>query len=128
MSVKLRKRKLPSGEISLYLDIYFPDKKRKTETLHFRLGNNKAHNKELLQTAEGIRAKKELELFNNQHGMIPQFKKKINFVEYFHKLGSAFRQLTLPAWIRPKIPPKHLNRRQGGQRSGLGAHYPRAQA
>ena len=86
MSVKLRKKKLAGGKVSLYLDLYRSGK-RQYEFLNLYLEpRDKAHNKETLQLAESIRAKRQLESQNSEHGFVPKFKRQANFVEYFELL------------------------------------------
>ncbi|MBN2011942.1 site-specific integrase [candidate division KSB1 bacterium] len=87
MGVKLRKRKVSDGKVSLYLDIYY-DGKRDYDFLKLYLTGDREANKEVLKLAESIRAKKQLEIQNSAHGFIPQFKNKANFIEYFEKLVS----------------------------------------
>lgn len=82
MSVKLRKKKLADGRLSIYLDLYL-NGKRQYEFLKLYLTKDKLQNKETMRLAESIRAKRELELQNSEHGFIPTFKKRVNFVEYF---------------------------------------------
>lgn len=84
--IKLRKKKLSSGKFSIYLDIYF-NGKRSYEFLGLQLSNYKAANKETLNLAQSIRAKRELEYQSYQHGFIPTHKSKINFVEFFEKMA-----------------------------------------
>lgn len=86
MAVKLRKRKLAGGNVSLYLDIY-QGGKRQYEFLGLYLTKDRTHNKQTLKLAESIRAKRELELQNSEHGFVPHFKRKANFVEYFERLA-----------------------------------------
>ena len=83
--IKLRKKQLADGSQSLYLDIYF-EGKRQYQSLNLRLTKDKENNKEVLKLANKIRATKELEYQNYQHGFIPAYKTKINFVEYFQKI------------------------------------------
>lgn len=85
MSVKLRKRKRASGNYSLYLDVYHAGK-RQNEFLNLYLTNDRTENKEILNLAESIRAKRQLELQNEQHGFVSSFKKQANFVDYFDSL------------------------------------------
>lgn len=86
--VKLRQRELKNGEFRLYLDAYYKGN-RYTETLHeFTLLNakipaEKNHNKELLMKAEMIRSKKQLDFISGEYGLVPAFKKKMLFVDYF---------------------------------------------
>lgn len=99
MKVHLRKRKqTKQGSISLYLEIYkgtttTPDGKTKVlrdyEYLNLYLIDkarnpiDKQKNKETLQLAESIKAKRELEIKNGQYGFSSGFKASTNFVEYF---------------------------------------------
>jgi integrase len=86
MSVKLRKRKLANGNLSLYLDIYHGGK-RQYEFLRLYLTKDKTTSKETFQLAESIRAKRQLEIQHSEHGFIPHFKKKANFVDYFERIA-----------------------------------------
>jgi len=79
--VKLRKKKLASGRISLYLDIYI-NGKRYYEFLKLQLINNGTNNKETLKLAETIRAKRQIELQCEQYGIISDSRKKINLIQY----------------------------------------------
>lgn len=103
MKVHLRKRKqTKSGKISLYLEIYkgtivTPEGKRKVqreyEYLNLYLEDKpqtpaqRQQNKQTLQLAEGIKAKRELEIKNGQHGFSSGFKSNTNFIEYFKSLA-----------------------------------------
>ena len=69
-SVKLRQRKMPSGNISLYLDIY-QQGKRSYEYLHLYLSPNKKDkekNRQTMMLAEAICAKRLVELRNGEYG------------------------------------------------------------
>jgi integrase len=91
MSVKLRKKKLSDGRISLYLD-YYTNGQREYEFLKLYLGKNRVENKEVLRLADNIRAKRELEIQHSEHGFIPSFKKRLNFVDYFEKQAKSKSQ------------------------------------
>jgi len=82
MSVTLRKRKLPSGRTQLYLDIYrFGD--RRTEALGFFLEkNDRFQNRETLKMAEDIRAKRQLDLQADTHGLTGTHNRKAGFFKY----------------------------------------------
>jgi site-specific recombinase XerD len=84
MSIKLRKKKLANGNYSLWLDVYHKGQ-RTSETLSLYLTKNKQQNKETLIEAEKILTKKQYELATSPHNIIPEFKKKINFLEYYIK-------------------------------------------
>ena len=87
MSVKLRQKILAGGKKSLYLDIYH-NKQRLYEFLKLYLfkgtdGKTKAVNSEILTLTETIRANRDIELQFADHDIIPTFKRKDYFVEYF---------------------------------------------
>jgi integrase len=85
MGVYLRKKKLAGGRVSLYLDIY-QDGRRYYEFLKIRYSSRDSKDKrEKMRLAESVRAKRELELNNCEHGFVPHFKRKSNFVEYCEK-------------------------------------------
>lgn len=82
MSVKLRKRKLPSGRTQLYLDIYRTGSRR-TEALSLLLNkNDRFQNRETLKQAEEIRAKRQLDLQAETHGLTGTHNRKASFVKY----------------------------------------------
>lgn len=87
MAVKLRKRALANGKVSLYLDLYNGEE-RKYEFLKLYLYKRpkdeleKQHNKAVTQTAENIRAKRELQAGAEQNGVAAAFKVKVNFFDY----------------------------------------------
>jgi hypothetical protein len=90
MKVHLRKRKLRnkgSGKprYSLYLDIYYAKRKRKKEFLGIYLEPNddKTYRQEKLKLAENIKAKRMIELTNEEFGFPSKDKQKQNFVEYY---------------------------------------------
>lgn len=99
MKVHLRQRKqTKAGSISLYLEIYkgaatTPDGKVKNirdyQYLNLYLIDkpktpiDRQHNKETLQLAESIKAKKELEIKNGLYGFANEFKQSTNFIDYF---------------------------------------------
>jgi len=88
MAVKLRKRKLANGKVTLYLDIY-QSGKREYEFLGLYLTKDKTTSKETLKLAESIRAKRQLEIQHSEHGFVPHFKRKANFVDYFERLAQG---------------------------------------
>jgi site-specific recombinase XerD len=84
--VTLRARTGKKGE-SLYLDCNV-NGRRRYEFLDLLLVKartplEKQSNKEQLMTAEQVRAKRDIELSSNQHGLIPSHKRKTNFIEWF---------------------------------------------
>jgi len=93
--VTLRKRELPSGKVTLYLDFYPPIRNPRTmemsrrEYLGIYLAKNprtpteRNINAEKLKQAEAIRAQRELSLINEQFGFIDKTKQKMDFLAYF---------------------------------------------
>jgi len=93
--VTLRKRELPSGKITLYLDYYPPIRNPRTmemsrrEYLGIYLAKNprtpeeRSINAEKQKKAEAIRAQRELSLINEQFGFIDKAKQKMDFLAYF---------------------------------------------
>ncbi|NQU84485.1 MAG: phage integrase SAM-like domain-containing protein [Mariniphaga sp.] len=90
MKVHLRKRKMRNSTKSnprytLYLDIYKGKRNRQREFLNIYLepSDTIPVRKEKLELAQNIRAKRMLELTNEEHGFPSRQKLKQNFVEYF---------------------------------------------
>lgn len=89
-SVTLREKKLASGNISLYLDVY-RDGKRKYEFLKLYITKasnplEREVNRQTRATAQAIKAKRQIELQNNEYGFNSQFKSDTPFLEYYRKL------------------------------------------
>lgn len=102
--VKLRKRKTKSGLISLYLDTY-NNGRRKYEYLRLYLvpektREDKRKNKETLQLAETIRAKRLVEYHNGLYGFEDADKSKVLFFEYYERLMEEYKESkkTLVIW------------------------------
>lgn len=86
-SITLRQRTLPSGRTTLYLDIVSGGK-RKTESLKLFLipeltRADKQKNKETLKLAEAIRAKRIVEVQNNEFGFKQNYAEDTNFYDYY---------------------------------------------
>lgn len=108
MKIHLRKRKhSKQGKTSLYLELYKGSTKnhdgkivgnREYEYLNLYLIDkprnpiDKKHNKETLQLAENIKAKRELEIKNGEYGFTSGFKQSTNFIEYFKALTEKRKQ------------------------------------
>lgn len=108
MKVHLRERKqVKDGSISLYLEFYkgtikTPEGKtkilREYEYLNLYLVDkpknpiDRQHNKQTKELAQNIRAKRELEIKNGQHGFNSSFKQGANFVEYFRSQAEKRRE------------------------------------
>src|SRR5260221_4441004 len=86
MSVKLRKRVLESGRTQLYLDIYRYGQ-RKTEALQMFLDGDRFHNRETFRMAEIIRAKRELDLQGEMHGISGTYNRRSSFIKYLEAVG-----------------------------------------
>jgi integrase len=80
-NVTLRKMKIKKG-FTLYLDIY-SDGKRTKEYLHLQVTGNKDLDKETIELAKKIHAKRILEIQSEQHGEFNRSKINSNFVEFF---------------------------------------------
>ena len=90
-SVKLRQRKMPSGNISLYLDIYLKGV-RTYEYLHLYLSpdkKDKEKNRQTMMLAEAICAKRLVEVVNGEYGFA--VKEKVRLLDYAHRLAEAKR-------------------------------------
>lgn len=109
MKLRVRKKPLKNGRYSLYLDIYHLGK-RKYEFLNLYLTKDRQHNKEVKRLAENIRAKRELELANNNYGFIPDFKKRISLVNYFEKYADEYHK-----WSNVQSSLKHLKNYLNGK-------------
>jgi integrase len=90
MKVTLRDRKLPSGITILYLDIYHKGKRR-IESLGLFLDGNREKNKEKRQLAEKVRTQRELELQSQSFNIIPEYKKRQNFITYFEEIAKEYK-------------------------------------
>ena len=94
--VHLRKRLLPSGKITLYLDFYPAIRNPRTMQMTRRdyLGiyliknprtpQERQANATKLQQAEGIRSQREISIINEQYGFIDKAKQKLDFLIYFN--------------------------------------------
>jgi len=106
--VTLRKRLLPSGKITLYLDYYPPVRDPKTGRLSRReyLGlylvnkprtqQERDSNKDKLTAAEGIRSQREISILNGKLGFIDRDTPKEDFLAYYHDNLTTHNQ----KWIR----------------------------
>jgi site-specific recombinase XerD len=91
MNITLRRKKLQEGrKMSLYLDIIIK-KKRRYEFLKLYLyypesGAVRKNNKQVMELAERIRAKRLLELQHEAYGFVPEFKMRLSYIDYFENL------------------------------------------
>ncbi len=120
--IKIRYKKLAKGNQSIYLDIY-TENKREYEFLKLylipeRTKADKEANANTLQLANAIKAKKIVELQNNQHGFSNSgFKSKIKISDYINSLSEKRIRETgnnrgFPQMIGGLI--CHLERYKGG--------------
>ena len=102
-SIRLRKRKTPTGLYSLYLDIYL-NGQRSYEYLKLYLipetsRADKHKNKETMKLAEAIRGKRLVELQNSEYGFKSPFKEDSNFYEYYVAMcKERFKDDTMGNW------------------------------
>ena len=89
--IRLRKRKLKDGRLTLYLDIYLKGE-RQYEYLHLYLvpeknRSDKEKNKKTLALAEAVRAKRIVELQNGRFGFEKKTKaSEIRFFDYYRAM------------------------------------------
>lgn len=84
MGVQLRTKKLSSGQLSFYLDIYH-NKKRWYEFLdiHINQGRPDEQDKEKKRLAKEIRAKRENDLIVKNNGLVDKSKSKADFIAWY---------------------------------------------
>ena len=85
--VNIRKRLMPSGNTSLYLDVFTKDG-RKYEYLKLYLvpehsRADKEKNRQTMQLAEAIRAKRTVEIQNNEYGFKSAYAEETRFFDYY---------------------------------------------
>lgn len=100
--VKLRKRKTRTGLYSLYLDTYV-DGKRTYEYLRLYLvpektREDKRKNKETLQIAETIRAKRVIEYHEGRYGFDSSEQDKVLLFDYFEAQRGVQKRKTADGW------------------------------
>lgn len=88
--IRLRRRKISTGNVSLYLDIYI-NGKRSYEYLKMYLvpektKADKEKNRQTLQLAEAVKAKRIVELQNGEFGFNAGYKLNTNFLDYYRAL------------------------------------------
>lgn len=109
--VQIRTKKLSNGNESLYLDIYYNGKREK-EYLKLYLVPEKTRadklkNKETLELAASVKAKRIVELRSNTFGFVGKAKEKTNLVEwlekeknYYHEQGNRNYSYTIRNLIK----------------------------
>lgn len=88
--IRLRQRKMPTGNVSLYLDIYL-NGRRTYEYLKMYLvpeltRADREKNRETLKLADAVRAKRVVELRNGQFGFQPTTSPSIRFFDYYRAM------------------------------------------
>lgn len=88
--IRLRKRKMPTGNTSLYLDIYM-NGKREYEYLKLYLipeitKTDKEKNKQTMQLAEAVKSKRIVDLQNGEYGFKSAYKLETNFLDYYRAM------------------------------------------
>lgn len=88
--IKIRRKSLKNGNISLYLDIY-RNGKREYEFLKLYLipeknREDKERNRQTLQLANSIKAQKIVEMQNGEFGFKSQFAEDTLFYEYYRSM------------------------------------------
>lgn len=86
-SITLRQRVLPSGRTTLYLDVIC-NGRRRSESLKLFLVPEKTRadkqkNRETMKLAEAIRAKRVVEIQNNEFGFQQDYADETNFYDYY---------------------------------------------
>lgn len=113
--IRLRKRKTRTGLVSLYLDIYI-NGQRSYEYLKLYLipeknRDDKRKNQETLKLAEAIRAKRVVELQNQEFGFKSPYQEESNFYEYYIAMCKArFNTESMGNWGNWNSCLKHLLR------------------
>ena len=113
--VKLRKRKTRTGLYSLYLDTY-ANGKRTYEYLRLylvpeRTREDKRKNKETLQLAETIRAKRVIEYHEGRYGFETSGQDKVLLIDYFETLAGTQKRKTSDGWHNCLLHLKRYERR-----------------
>lgn len=86
----MRKRKMPSGNVSLYLDIYL-NGRRQYEYLKLYLvpeegRKEKEANKQTMRLAEAILAKRIVEFHNERYGFEDAYRQDTKFLDYYRMM------------------------------------------
>lgn len=111
IKVTLRQKAISGGRQALYLDFYPPianpdtGKASRREFLKLyimdkaKTPNDKQHNKETLALAENIKAKRQIEIQNQQYGFLSDKKRNTCFVRYFEQLADKRKASNYDNWI-----------------------------
>ncbi|MFD1141842.1 tyrosine-type recombinase/integrase [Larkinella insperata] len=111
IKVKLRRKPITDGRSSLYLDFYpaipHPDtgKPTRREFLGLYIFNkpktiiDKDQNRETLSLAEGIRAKRQLDVQQGAYGFLSDRQRKTCFVDYFRQQAAKRKGSNRDNWV-----------------------------
>ena len=88
--IKIRRKQLANGNISLYLDIYH-NGRREYEFLKLYLipeknRADKEKNRQTLQLANSIKAKRIVDIQNGDHGFKSPFAEEVLFFDYYRNM------------------------------------------
>ena len=94
MGIHLREKKLGTGQVSFYLDIYH-NKKRWYEFLDIHISKSRPtqQDKEKRRLAQEIRSQRENELIVRGNGLVDKVKRKADFVQWFEQYITYRKQL-----------------------------------
>lgn len=115
-TIKLRGRKLDTGNTSLYLDIYIKGRRNyeylKLYLVPERTKADKARNRDTMKLAEAIRGKRLVEVQNGAFGFEQAYKLDTNFLDYYRHLCEKRHNSTasLGNWGNWYSALKHLER------------------
>ena len=88
--VRLRKKELANGNISLYLDIYRSGKREyeflKLYLIAEKTPFDKEQNRQTLATAQAVKARRQVEIQNNEYGFLNQSKINTPFLLYYRAM------------------------------------------
>lgn len=122
--IKIRRKQLANGNISLYLDIYH-NGRREYEFLKLYLipeknRADKEKNRQTLQLANSIKAKRIVDIQNGDHGFKSPFAEEVLFFDYYRnmcekRLGTESRG----NWGNWRSCLKHLEKYESNQRITL---------
>lgn len=128
--IKIRRKQLANGNISLYLDIYH-NGRREYEFLKLYLipeknRVDKEKNRQTLQLANSIKAKRIVDIQNGDHGFKSPFAEEVLFFDYYRnmcekRLGTESRG----NWGNWRSCLKHLEKYESNQRITLSQITPK---
>lgn len=88
--IKLRQKKIADGNISLYLDIYWNGKRSyeflKLYLIPERTKEDKEKNRQTLQLANSVKAKRIVEIQNGEFGFRSEFATETRFFDYYRAM------------------------------------------